>query len=92
MTTQPTGRWRKSGRCGANAGCVEVAPVWRKATASMGANDACVEVAAVPPSVAIRDSKLTCSPVIVVGAAQWRALLGAVKGAQLFREVTPDDH
>lgn len=53
---------------------------WRKSSHSQGQN-ACVEVTtSVPGRVGIRDSKLgPTSPILTVPAAEWRALLTAIR-------------
>ncbi len=56
--------------------------VWQKSTYSGSNGGQCVEVARnVPGLVAVRDSKDTGGPVLVVTPAQWRAFLaGACRG------------
>ncbi|MGX1561162.1 DUF397 domain-containing protein [Streptomyces sp. NPDC055506] len=45
---------------------------WRKSSYSNGDGGNCVEVAdGIPGTVPIRDSKLSNSPVVLVGAAAW---------------------
>jgi hypothetical protein len=53
---------------------------WRKSSFSGGeggGNDNCVEVA-LAGSAAVRDSKNTAGPILVLPAATWRALLVAM--------------
>ena len=48
---------------------------WRKATRSQG-NGACVEVAALSDRrIAVRDSKDTTGPALIMAAGQWRDFL-----------------
>lgn len=74
--------WRKA--YGANGGCVEVAPVWRKSSRSQFDEFAgdCVEAARLTRGVGIRDSKNPYGPVLVVGRDQWSAFITRVKGGQ----------
>jgi hypothetical protein len=54
--------------------------VWRKSTYS-NPNGECVETAMLPSGdVAVRDSKHADGPVLLIGPAQWRALLARVRG------------
>ena len=57
---------------------------WRKSSYSQGQN-ACVEVTtALPGQVSIRDSKLgPTSPILTVPAAEWHALLTALRTGEL---------
>lgn len=51
---------------------------WRRSSFSGGdggGNDNCVEVALVGQATAVRDSKNTAGPVLVVPTAAWNALL-----------------
>ncbi|GAB3468674.1 DUF397 domain-containing protein [Actinophytocola sediminis] len=53
---------------------------WRKSSFSGGTgggNDNCVEVAFSGPATALRDSKNTAGPTLVVPATAWKALLNA---------------
>jgi hypothetical protein len=55
---------------------------WRKSSFSGGSgsdNDNCVEVALIGPAAALRDSKNTDGPALVVPAAGWCALLTTTK-------------
>ena len=57
---------------------------WRKSSFSGGdggGNDNCVEVALVGSAAALRDSKNSDGPALVVPAAGWRALLTTTKWA-----------
>jgi hypothetical protein len=70
-SNQPGVVWRKSSYSGENGACVEVT-AWRKSSHS-GANGACVEVTASAPEVAIRDSKLGRTGLVLrVPARAWR--------------------
>lgn len=72
-------RWFKSSYSGSEGdSCVEVALSWHKSTYSSGDGDDCVEVATCTDTVHIRDSKLTASPELSVGAATWTAFLGGL--------------
>ena len=54
--------------------------VWQKSTYSGSNGGQCVEVARnVPGLVAVRDSKDTSGPVLVVTPAQWRAFLASAR-------------
>jgi|HubBroStandDraft_3_1064219.scaffolds.fasta_scaffold155110_1 hypothetical protein len=54
--------------------------VWQKSTYSGSNGGQCVEVARnVPGLVAVRDSKDTGGPVLVVTPAQWRAFLASAR-------------
>jgi len=51
---------------------------WRKSSFSGGSgsdNDNCVEVALVEPGAALRDSKNSDGPVLLVSGSAWTALL-----------------
>ncbi|WP_028934262.1 DUF397 domain-containing protein [Pseudonocardia spinosispora] len=53
---------------------------FRKSTYS-GQNGSCVEVATAPGWVGVRDSKLGVdSPVLVISALEWRALITRLRG------------
>lgn len=66
--------WRKSSYSNGNGGaCVEVA--WRKSSYSSDNGGACVEAAVTGPSILIRDSKLTLSPILTVDRASWSSFL-----------------
>jgi hypothetical protein len=56
---------------------------WRKSSFSSGGgdNENCVEVALVGPAAALRDSKNTGGPALVVATASWCALLTTTKSA-----------
>jgi hypothetical protein len=55
--------------------------VWRKSSYSDGGGTNCVEVADNCPGVVpVRDSKLSASPVIVVGEDSWSSFVAGVKG------------
>jgi hypothetical protein len=55
---------------------------WRKSSFSGGDHaDTCVEVALVGSGAALRDSKNSDGPALVVPAAGWRALLTTTKWA-----------
>jgi hypothetical protein len=73
-------RWFKSSYSSSQGdNCVEVALSWHKSTYSSGDGDSCVEVATCATgTVHIRDSKLTVSPELAVGAATWTAFLGGL--------------
>ncbi|MFJ9338485.1 DUF397 domain-containing protein [Streptomyces sp. NPDC101733] len=72
-------RWFKSSYSSSQGDdCVEVALSWHKSTYSNGEEDACVEVATCADTVHVRDSKLSVSPELAVGAATWTAFLGTV--------------
>ncbi|MFD8979823.1 DUF397 domain-containing protein [Streptomyces sp. NPDC059564] len=72
-------RWFKSSYSGSEGdSCVEVALSWHKSTYSGSQGDSCVEVATCADTVHIRDSKLTVSPELAVGAATWTAFLGGL--------------
>ncbi|MEV4670319.1 MULTISPECIES: DUF397 domain-containing protein [Actinomadura] len=53
--------------------------VWRKASRSNESGDACIEVAANGDMVAIRDSRDTAGPKIVVSRGDFRGLAEALK-------------
>lgn len=65
--------WRKSSRSNGQADCVEVK--WRKSSRSNGAQANCVEVAAGPEAVAVRDSKNTSGPMLLLPVAGWATFL-----------------
>lgn len=50
---------------------------WKRATACGEAS--CVEVAMIGDEVAVRDSKVRRSPVLVFAASEWQSFLGAVR-------------
>jgi hypothetical protein len=52
---------------------------WRKSSYSALQTSECVEVGHVGGAIAVRDSKDPDGPVLVLEAAQWRSLLGALK-------------
>ncbi|TDC51551.1 DUF397 domain-containing protein [Actinomadura sp. KC345] len=52
---------------------------WRKARRSGDQGDACVEVARFPEAVAIRDSKNTGGPMLMLAPDTFRALLDDIK-------------
>ena len=64
--------WRKSSRSNGQANCVEVA--WRKSSRSNGQAD-CVEIARIAEAVAVRDSKNTSGPMLVLPVAGWATFL-----------------
>ncbi|GAA2664703.1 DUF397 domain-containing protein [Streptomyces lunalinharesii] len=78
--------WRKSTYSNVNGGdCVEVAdlvPVaWRKSTYSNMQGGDCLEVVdGIPGLVPVRDSKNPHGPALLLPAAAWSALVGAIKG------------
>ncbi|QKW38854.1 DUF397 domain-containing protein [Actinomadura sp. NAK00032] len=55
------------------------AAVWKKASRSNESGDACIEVAAKGDMVAIRDSRDTAGPKIVVSRGDFRGLAEALK-------------
>jgi hypothetical protein len=55
---------------------------WRKSSYSQGATQ-CVEAAAIDGKTAIRDSKDPGGPVLLLGSAQMRALVRAIRTGQL---------
>lgn len=57
------------------------AAVWKKASRSNESGDACIEVAANGDMVAIRDSRDTAGPKIVVSRGDFRDLVEALKNA-----------
>jgi hypothetical protein len=69
----------RSNNTGAN--CVEVAsnPAWRKASRSGNTGGNCVEVAGDLTGWAVRDSKNSAGPVLVLGGAAFDDLLTALK-------------
>lgn len=62
---------------GANGSCVELA--WRKSSFSGANGGACVEIARGETAFGIRDSKCADGPVLMMGEAQGRSFLAAVK-------------
>jgi hypothetical protein len=59
---------------------------WRKATYSQ-ANGDCVEVAALSGNrIAIRDSKDTTSPALIMAAGQWRMFLSRARATPSLRQ------
>jgi hypothetical protein len=55
---------------------------WRKSSFSGGeggGNDSCVEIAFAGEAAAVRDSKNTGGPVLVLPASAWSALLAATR-------------
>ncbi|WP_199484751.1 DUF397 domain-containing protein [Actinomadura craniellae] len=52
------------------------APAWRKSSRSPNVD--CVEVASLRGAVAVRDSRDPQGPVILLAAAEWRALLTGI--------------
>ncbi|MFB6845350.1 DUF397 domain-containing protein [Streptomyces sp. NPDC056373] len=55
---------------------------WRTSSYSNGDGGNCVEVAdGIPGAVPVRDSKLADGPVVLVGAAAWRAFLPTARAA-----------
>jgi hypothetical protein len=71
------GPWVKSSLSFANGNCVECA-TFRKASAS-ASNGHCLEAASCSHGVAVRDTKLASSPVLVFGSEGWRRFTAAVK-------------
>jgi hypothetical protein len=54
--------------------------VWRKSSFSSGNGGACVEVAAnLPGVVAVRDSKDSAGPALVLAPETWRAFIAAAR-------------
>lgn len=62
---------------GENGSCVELS--WRKSSFSGGENNSCVEMGRAETLIGIRDSKNAPGPVLMLGEAQGRAFLSAVK-------------
>ncbi len=63
---------------------------WRKSTYSNGDGGNCLEVTdGVPGVVPVRDSKLTASPVIVVGSASWTEFVRTVGATRFLAGVVP---
>ena len=55
---------------------------WRKSSYSNGQAN-CVEVANAEPVIAVRDSKNPDGPVLVFGAAEWRAFVAGITAGEL---------
>ncbi|MFD0850787.1 DUF397 domain-containing protein [Actinomadura adrarensis] len=55
---------------------------WRKSLHSGDTGGQCVEAAAVPPAIAVRDSKDPQGAKLVLGSSAWRALVVEIKGGQ----------
>lgn len=74
-------QWRKSSYSGTSGGdCVECTltgiATWRKSSYSGSSGGECVEMADnCPGTVPVRDSKNPDGPVLVFGAASWRAFV-----------------
>ncbi|SCK55757.1 DUF397 domain-containing protein [Streptomyces sp. WMMB 322] len=59
--------------------------VWRRSSYSNQEGGNCVEVAdGLPGVVAVRDSKVSGSPVVVVPAGSWRVFVGGVRVDRRF--------
>ena len=78
------GNWRKSSYSAANGNCLE-AGNWRKSSRSMSNGHCaeigtlCAEVGDCSCGVAVRDSKLGQSPVLIFAAGTWSAFTAAVR-------------
>lgn len=72
--------WIKSSYSGAEC-CVELAPAWIKAQASVGTG-ACAELLPAPDGVHVRDSKDRDGPVLRFTRAEWAAFLAGAKAGE----------
>lgn len=73
--------WRKSSFSGGTDGtnCVEVALTWRRSSFSGGTDGTeCVEVALPHDAAALRDSKNTTGPILLVPQASWATFLHTI--------------
>jgi hypothetical protein len=57
-------------------------PTWRKSSRS-GSGQDCVEIAETPDGIAVRDSKDTAGPVLMVDVSVWQRFLTALKAHDL---------
>lgn len=72
------GNWRKSSYSAYNGNCAEVAS-WRTSSHSAACGN-CLEAGSCSHGVAVRDTKLERSPVLVFGAEVWSRFLAETKG------------
>jgi hypothetical protein len=56
---------------------------WRKSSFSGGGGSNCVEIADARQAIAVRDSKDTSGPVLVLGQRAWRQFAAKVKAERL---------
>ncbi|MGW2524126.1 DUF397 domain-containing protein [Streptomyces sp. NPDC001617] len=51
---------------------------WHKSSYSNGMGGECLEVAALAAAIAVRDSKVTSGPRLILSRAAWQSFIGAL--------------